>query len=122
MNKSRKQLTIEAVEKMIDLYDNPKPGHRYFNAVHCSMCIDACDYCILRKKENNIGCGSYPSMENAIKVYRKYNKDVTHPEVIEAFKKRADFYRKVLKIIKSAPAKKFTKSEFSEFTEIKLEW
>ena len=112
-----KDRAIKACKELQDKYLNPKNKY-FFKHDYCSLCIiyyerwvNVCVGCPLANENKGIGCCFFDSYEN---VHTHYGWDGEE----RALKKRANFFKKIIPILKGIPAKKFTKRGWSYFKEL----
>jgi len=135
---TKKEKTLRAIDKIIELYESYNPEHSYFNPSTCPMCLihdqthfrgkiqreTGCRGCPLANRKGFPGCADYETFREAEDIYCKSldtilassGIDITQAEDIycksldprENFKKRACFYKKMKKIVEKWPKEIFT--------------
>lgn len=122
MNKSYKVRAIEAAHKLIEKYENRPRGETLpmgFNS--CPLCHiygpmltnSTCKGCPLANHNGNLGCKEFISYPNN---WYTYNMK------IKKYKQRIKFWKKVIPILESLPAKIFTPSGWRYFSELDRKW
>jgi len=125
-----KKTTIKAWRQQMARYESgPVVGEKYCCYSACALCrtcIAGCIPCPLCGMGALSGCidfCSYKKLENAVRACSNSNNYLTiiTPELTAAMKARHAFYKKYLSVLEGLPARRFTKSGFRGFPELKRE-
>ena len=116
-----KQETIKAIEEIIHRYDNPKKyKYLFFNSKQCPLCklhkkYNVCRGCPLANVQGTIGCIDFYSFKSI----KKYRYSIHYEAYL---RKRGEFFKKILPIIKQYKFEYFTDIGWRYFATIKREW
>ena len=132
---TNKDRTIVACEELAKKYRKPQ-GKQFFLSDDCSLCkinrgagLMECKGCPLADRGAEVGCTKFTSYRKAIKFLSKGTKfrsiDLTYGgdrKTSVTFTRRAEFFEKIIPILKKIPAKRFTKVGWTYFKELDRAW
>lgn len=122
---SRKEQTIKACKELRKKYLDPKEKI-FFDANFCSLCSihtsNGCDCkgCPLANKHGDGGCFEFKSGRKADASCKNGYPKRKKPN--KAFVARADFFKKIIPILRKIPARRFTESGWTYFYELDRNW
>lgn len=121
-----KQRAIEACRQLAEKYQKPQ-GKVFFDLDFCPLCdlyttagANICRGCPLADSDRTEGCLQFNSYDAAWDYYNEHKLEDIEPNL--AFTARAEFFDKIIPILEKLPARKFTPSGWTYFSELDRDW
>lgn len=124
---TKKEQTIKACKELRKKYLNPK-GKRFFEMSHCPLCDiytnedKDCVGCPFSDTYGSAGCLDFTTSDKLWRYLLDKKSKSSKYRLNKYFIARADFFKKIIPILRKIPAKRFTPSGWTYFKELDRNW